>query len=49
MNYEPGYPNRVVFNSAPGARQVDYLHVNYSVWRIHKDPKRSNRHYEPEP
>src|SRR5882762_7812307 len=38
MNYEPGYPNRVVINVPPEHGKSTTFTVNYSVWRIHKDP-----------
>ena len=38
MNFEPGYPNRVLINVPPEHAKSTTFTVNYVVWRIHKDP-----------
>lgn len=38
MTYEPGYSNRVLINVPPDHAKSTTFTVNYSVWRIAKDP-----------
>jgi len=38
MDYLPGYPNRVIINVPPEHGKSTTFAVNYSLWRIHKDP-----------
>lgn len=38
MNYSPGYLNRVLINVPPDHAKSTTFTVNYTVWRIHKNP-----------
>lgn len=38
MDYEPGDPHRVLINVPPEHAKTTTFTVNYTVWRIHKDP-----------